>query len=62
MDQNIFINHCQGALDNIRYNISRLTDRYIETEDPSCSYTEAVAPLLKQQLDILNLLKDSIKE
>lgn len=61
MDQTIFTAHLQGALDNVRYNITKLTERHCDSGDDSAIYVEAVTPLLEQQLAILKLAKECVK-
>ncbi len=61
MDQSVLLAHIQGALDNVRYNITKLTERYCDSGDPAESYTDAVAPLLEHQLTLLNFLSKFTK-
>jgi hypothetical protein len=61
MDQSILISNIQGALDNVRYNITKLTERYCDSADTAGSYTDALEPLLEHQLTLLNFLSKLTK-
>lgn len=58
MNEEVFLEYIKGALDNIRYNVSRVTDRHCDSEDSSEHYVEAITPLLKHQMDLIKLLKE----
>jgi len=62
MDQSVLLAHINGALDNIRYNISKLTDRHCDSADDASQYVVAVQPLLEHQLTLLNFVRTISKE
>lgn len=61
MDQSVLLAHIQGALDNIRYNITQLSERHCNSGDDAEQYVTAVAPLLEHQLTLLNFVKNMTK-
>lgn len=57
MSIELFEENINESLGNIRVQIAKLTSRYVESTDSADTYTDALAPLLKQELDLLTLLK-----
>jgi hypothetical protein len=61
MDPKVFFSHCLSLTDRLQDNIDTLTQRYVDSSDAPDAYTESIAPILEQQIKILELLRGFVK-